>query len=69
MTYRLTPLGENKARRVVQTRGPEDAVLDFLYRVKDSVEFDEILDETQMDDSTAKRVVDRLIAKGYVAEI
>jgi len=66
MAYKLSPLGENRARRVVQTRDPEDAILDFLYKVKDPVEFDEILDETQMDDSTAKRVVNRLVLKEYV---
>lgn len=69
MSYRLTPLGENKARRVVQTRDPEDAILDFLYRVKDPVEFDEILDETQMDDSTARKVVNRLVTKEYIKEL
>ena len=69
MSYRLTPLGENRARRVVQTLGPEDSVLNFLYETKDPVEFDEILDETQMDDSTTKKVVNRLILKEYVKEI
>ena len=67
--FKLTPLGENRARRVAQTQGPEDAILDFLYRVKDPVEFDEILDETQMDDSTARKVVNRLVLKEYVKEV
>jgi len=69
VSYRLTPLGEGRARRVVETRGPEDSVLSFLYETKDPVEFDEILDETQMDDSTAKKVVNRLVLKEYVKEV
>ena len=67
--FKLTPLGENRARRVISTQGPEDAILDFLYRTKDPVEFDEIADETQMDDSTTKKVVNRLIVKEYVKEV
>jgi len=69
MSYRLTPLGESRARKVAQTHDPEGAILDFLYRTKDPVDFNEILDETQMDDSTATKVVNRLITKEYVKEV
>ena len=69
MAYKLSPLGESRARRVVETRGPEDSILNFLYETKDPVEFDEILDETQMDDLTAKRTVNRLIVKEYIKEV
>ena len=67
--FKLTPLRENRARRVVETRDPESAVLNFLYETKDPVEFDEILDETQMDDSTARKVVNRLVLKDYIKEV
>ena len=67
--FKLTVTGENRARRVVQTLGPEDSVLNFLYETKDPVEFDEILDETQMDDATARKVVNRLVLKEYVKEV
>jgi len=69
MSYRLTPLGENRARRVVQTQGPEDSVLTFLYETKDPADFDEIANETQMDDATARKVVNRLVLKELVKEV
>ena len=67
--YILTSLGENRARKIVQTHEPEGAILDFLYRVKDPVDFDEIAEETQMDDATAKRAMTRLVTKELVKEV
>jgi len=67
--FKLTPLGENRARRVISTQGPEDAILDFLYRTKDPADFDEIASETQMDDATARKVVNRLVLKDYIKEV
>jgi len=69
MSWKLSPLGENHARRVSTVKEPENAVLCFMYETKDPVEMDEILDETHMDDSTAQKVMSRLTTKGYIKEV
>lgn len=68
MSFKLTASGETRALRVKQVKDPENAVVSFMYESTDPVEFEEILDETQMDDETARKVVDRLIKKGHVME-
>jgi len=69
MAYKLTATGESRALRVSQVNDPESAVLSFMYETRDSVEFEEILDETHMDDATAIKIVGRLVAKNYIKEV
>lgn len=69
MSYKLTSTGESRALHVTQVNDPESAVLSFMYETRDSVEFEEILDETHMDDATAIKIVGRLVGKGYVKEV
>lgn len=69
MSYRLTAKGETRAIRVTQTKGPEDAVISFMYDVRDPVEFDEIMDETHMDDATGRKIMERLVGTEYVKEV
>lgn len=70
--FSLTSAGETRALRVKQVKNPEDAVVSFVYENTNdntsSVSFDEILDETEMDNETAKKVLDRLIRKGLITE-
>jgi len=68
MSFALTSLGESKARQVKQDTGPEDAVVSFMYKVVEPVEFDEVCDETQMDSDSARKVLNRLKTQGYVEE-
>ena len=68
MSYVLTSLGETRAMRVGATLNPESNVLGFMYDTREAVEFEEILDETHMDDATARKLMSRLIVKGYVKE-
>ena len=70
MAYILSGIGENRAMRVAVSKNSEDAVLSFMYMTKsDPVEIEEILDETHMDDATARKVMGRLVTKGYVKEV
>jgi predicted Rossmann fold nucleotide-binding protein DprA/Smf involved in DNA uptake len=68
MSFILTSEGELKARQVKQDTGPEDAIVSFMYRVVEPVEFDEICDETQMDSDSARNVLNRLKTQGYIEE-
>lgn len=68
MTFILTSSGETRALRVKQVTNPEDAVIAFMSENTEPVEFDEILDETEMDDDTARKIIDRLIKKGLIKE-
>jgi hypothetical protein len=73
MAYKLTATGEGRALRVAQIEGPEDAVIAFMYDVSKAsdnpVELEEILDETHMDDSTALKVMEKLVGRGHVKEV
>lgn len=69
MAYKLTATGETRALRVGQVKDPESAVISFMYEFRDPVEFEEILDETHMDDSTGIKVVGHLMGKGYIKEV
>jgi len=69
MSYKLTALGEGRALHVGQVKDPENAVISFMYYVRDPVEFEEIMDETHMDDATGQKLLKRLVDKGYVKEV
>jgi len=69
MAYKLTPLGENRARRIDKSLGPEGAIIAFMYEEKDALELEELAGETRMNEETTGRVVNRLVSKGYVKEI
>ena len=69
MSYKLTAVGEGRALHVGQVKDPENAVLSFMYDVREPVEFEEIMDETHMDDTTGQKLLKRLIDKGYVKEV
>lgn len=64
----LTPLGKQVAENT-QGSGVEFAVLSFLYESNGPADFEEIMEETHMDDEKASMVVRRLIAKNYVKEL
>jgi len=64
----LTPLGKSAAEDTTG-RGPEFAILSFLYEANGPVDFEEICDATNMDDEKASMVVHRLFNKGYAKEI
>lgn len=63
----LTSLGKSVALDTTG-RGPEFAVLSFLYESNGPVDFEEICDEAHMDDEKASMLIHRLINKGYVKE-
>ncbi len=69
MAYKLTPLGETMARRVQISKGPENAVMVFMYGIHEPVEIEEIAGETRLTDETAERVMTRLVSMRYVKEI
>jgi len=64
----LTPAGKQVAENA-QGGGPEFAVLSLLYETNAPVDFDEICEETNMNEEKASMVVRRLIAKEHVREI
>jgi len=72
-SFKLTASGETRALKIKQVQNPEDAVVSFMYEnttgEHTTVEFEEILDETQMDDEAARKVMDRLARRGFVAEV
>jgi len=69
MSYKLTALGEGRALHVGHVKVPENAVSSVMYDVRDPVEFEEIMDETHMDDATGQKLLKRLVDKGYVKEV
>lgn len=64
----LTPLGKQVSEDTTG-RGPEFSVLSLLYEANGPVDFDEVCQETRMDEVKASAVVRRLINKEYVKEI
>ncbi len=64
---KLTPLGEQVARDTTG-RGPEFAVLSFLYESDGPVDFEEIVDKLNTDEEKASMVVRKLIAQEKVKE-
>lgn len=67
-TIVLTPLGKSVAEDTTG-RGPEFAVLSFLYETNGPADFEEIMNETNMDDEKCSMIVRKLIAKDYVKEL
>jgi len=64
----LTPLGKSVAEDTTG-KGPEFAVLSFLYESNGPVDFEEIVGETHMNEEKASMVVRKLINKGYCKEL
>ena len=69
MSYSLTPKGTHAAEHVSRVSDVEGAFLAYLYEHDESVESDELIGETRVDDEVGLRVLNRLIAKGYVKEV
>ncbi len=70
MAYKLTALGESRARRIDRAFDPEGAIIALLYERGDALEVEEIAGETRMDEETAVRVLNRLVnAKKYLKEV
>jgi len=69
VAYKLTSLGESRARRIDRSFEPEGAIIAFMYEEKDALELEEIAGETRMNEETTGRVVNRLVSKGYVKEV
>ncbi len=65
---KLTPLGEQVARDTTG-RGPEYAVISFLYESDGPVEFEEVVDRLRTDEEKASMIVRRLIAREQVKEV
>jgi len=69
MSFRLTDKGEEAATNPHAKPGLDLKVVGYMYMVKDRVELEEIMDETQMSDEMAVTVMKRLINQGYVEEL
>lgn len=69
MSFRLTDKGEEAATNPHAKPGLDLKVVGYMYMVKDHVELEEIMDETQMSDEMAVTVMKRLINQGYVEEL
>ena len=68
MAFKLTPLGENRARKIDRSINAESAVITFMYETKDPVEVEEVAGETRMTEESSEKVLNRLISAGYVKE-
>lgn len=64
----ITPEGSQAAENV-QGRGPEFAVLSMLYEADGPVDFEEIMDETHMDDEKCSMICRKLINQGRAREV
>jgi len=69
MAYSLTPPGKAAAEHVSRVKDAEGAFLAYLYERGEPVEADELIGETRVEDEIGLRVLNRLIAKGFVKEV
>jgi len=65
---KLTPLGEQVAKDTTG-RGPEFAVISFLYEADGPVDFEEVVDRLHTDEEKASMIVNKLIGKEQVKEV
>ncbi len=68
MAFQLTKRGEDEAKTIGKPIGAESQVITFLYEVGKPMEIEQIMDETNMEDEKAVRVVRHLINRGLVEE-
>ncbi len=69
MAYSLTPKGKVVSEHVSRVKDVESAFLSYLYEHDEPVEVEELIGETRVDDEIGLRVLNRLIAKGYIKEV
>ena len=69
MAFILTARGEAEAQEVQDVKGPEGAVIVYLYEKKDPTEIEEIMSRTKMAEEKAVRVLTRLVNTGFIEEI
>jgi DNA-binding IscR family transcriptional regulator len=69
MAYKLSPLGENRAKKIERQLNTESTIMCFMYENKDPVEVEEVAGETHMTEEQAQKVLNRLVSAEYVKEV
>lgn len=65
--YKLTSKGQHAVDERLASKGPERAILDYLSECGET-EVDELLGEIRLDLEKGERVLNRLVAAGYISE-
>jgi len=66
-TLILTPLGTQHAENT-SSRGPDFAVLSYMYEIGGPVDFDEIVEHLRTDEEKASMIVRSLLRDGLIKE-
>ena len=61
MAYTLSPLGKSLATSHLNINDPKDAIIIYLYEHPDPIEIDELVGETNSDETKILRIINSLL--------